>query len=79
MVSRKPSPITEGLPSADTQRLVLSGFPGVIAAQRFDLVPKRAADNSVEEIGQSRMGLQIGFGDHEIVPSGLKRHKIETE
>ena len=47
-VSRKTSPITEGLPSADTQRMELSCFAGVIPAERLDLISKRAADDGLE-------------------------------
>ena len=77
MVGRKTSPITEGFPSDDTQRMEFSCFAGVIPAQRLDLISKRTADDGVKQVGQCRMRLQIGFGDYEIVPSGLKRYEVE--
>jgi hypothetical protein len=56
-----------------------SCFAGVIPAQRLDLITKRAADQGLEQMGQRRMGLQIGFGYDKVVPSGLERDEVEPE
>src|SRR6187551_31597 len=62
-----------------SQGMQLSCLPGVVAAQRLDLVSKRPARERVEQMCERWMRLEVGGRHDEIVPGGLDWDEIQSE
>src|SRR6185503_11526774 len=62
-----------------SQGMQLSCLPGVVAAQRLDLVSKRPARERVEQMCERWMRLEVGGRHDEIVTGGLDWDEIQSE